>query len=106
MACDRERLDGITAAAPRSAITARNPSESYLIAEHIFAGKTANQFLSLANIVELPWGQDEAHRIAESVNADVDLGAQAAARTPDRLIFVPPFGRRRHVGAPAQSWNR
>ncbi len=48
--------------------------------------------------MDLAWRQDEPNGIAESVNADVDFGAQAAARTPDRLIFAPPFL------APAACW--
>jgi len=35
--------------------------------------------------------QDEANGIAKRINARTDLGAQAAARTPDRLIVAPPF---------------
>jgi hypothetical protein len=56
-----------------------------------FRRKTADQTHSLANIVDLACGQDEADGIAKDVDADVDLRAQAAARTPDRLIFAPPF---------------
>ena len=61
------------------------------IGEQVFEGKTADQALSLANVVDLACGQDEAERVAEGIDADVDLGAQAAARTADRLIFAPPF---------------
>ena len=69
-----------------------------LVGEQVFEGQTADQSLGLANVVDLAWGQDEADRIAESIDADIDLGAQAAARTPDRLIFAPPFW------APAACW--
>ena len=42
-------------------------------------------------------GEDEANGVAKRIHAGADLGAQAAARTPDRLIFAPPF-------APAACW--
>jgi hypothetical protein len=48
--------------------------------------------------VDLAWSQDEADGIAESIDTDIDLGAQAAARTPDRLILARPFW------APAAYW--
>jgi hypothetical protein len=69
-----------------------------LVGKHVFAGKAADESLGLANVVDLAWSQDEADGIAESVDADIDLGAQAAARTPDRLIFAPP------LWAPAACW--
>jgi hypothetical protein len=47
--------------------------------------------------MHLACGQDKANRIAQRVDACADLCAQAAARTPDRLIFAPPF-------APAACW--
>src|SRR6266852_2330818 len=47
--------------------------------------------------MHLACGQDEANGIAERIHAGTDLRAQAAARTPDRLIFVAPF-------APAACW--
>jgi hypothetical protein len=59
--------------------------------------QTADQILGLANVVHLARGQDEAKWIAERVHARADLRAQAAARTPNRFIFAPPF-------APAACW--
>ena len=41
--------------------------------------------------------QNEANGITECIHTCADLRAQAAARTPDRLIFAPPF-------APAACW--
>src|SRR5882762_5619521 len=89
MACERERLDGMSVdfcdgGSKAIGIVA-------FVGEQVFEGKTADQALSLADIVDLACGQDEADRIAEGVDADVDLRTQAAARTPDRLIFAPPF---------------
>ena len=42
-------------------------------------------------IVCLSAGQEEADRIAERIDQGMDLGAQSAARAPDRLIFVEFF---------------
>jgi predicted esterase len=38
--------------------------------------------------VHLPAGQEEADRVAERVHQRVDLGAQSAARPPERLILA------------------
>src|SRR5205085_11865390 len=61
------------------------------VGEQVFERKTADQALSLANVVDFARSQDEADRMAKGIDADADLRAQAAARTPDRLIFAPPF---------------
>ena len=62
-----------------------------LIGEHVFEGKAVDQSFGLADVVNLPCCQDEADGIAQGIDADVYLGAQPAARTPDRLIFASPF---------------
>jgi len=62
-----------------------------LVGEHVFGGKAIDQSFGLADVVDLPRGQNEADRIAEGIDTDIDFGAQAAARTPDRLILVSPF---------------
>jgi hypothetical protein len=69
-----------------------------LVSEQVFEGRTADQALCLRDIGDLACRQDEADRIAEGVDGNADLRAQAAARTPDRLIFGPPFW------APAACW--
>lgn len=51
-----------------------------------FGGDVLNQGGALAHIGRLAAGQDQAQRIAQCVNAGVDLGAQPAARAADRLI--------------------
>ena len=62
-----------------------------LISEQVLERKTTNQVFGLDDVMHLPWGQNEADRIADGIHANVDLRTQAAARTPDRLIFAPPF---------------
>ena len=61
------------------------------VCEQVFEGKTVDQAFCLADIGDLAGGQDEADRVAESIDGNADLRAQTAARTPDRLIFGPPF---------------
>jgi len=62
-----------------------------LVAQELFERQPADQVLGLGDVARLARREDEAKRIAERVYAGVDLRAQAAARTPDRLIFAPPF---------------
>jgi hypothetical protein len=69
-----------------------------LVSEQVFEGKTLDQALCLGDIGDLTCRQDEADRIAESIDGNADLRAQAAARTPDCLIFASPFL------APAACW--
>jgi len=42
-------------------------------------------------IVRLPAGQEEAYGIAESIDQGMDLGAQSATGSSDRLIFAGFF---------------
>jgi hypothetical protein len=42
-------------------------------------------------IMRFTAGQVEADRVAKRIDQGVDFGAQAAARTPDRLVFVDFF---------------
>jgi hypothetical protein len=41
--------------------------------------------------VALARQENKARQIAQRVDQSDDLGRQAAARTPDRLILSPPF---------------
>jgi hypothetical protein len=61
------------------------------ISEQVLERETADQIFGLEDVMRLAWGEDEADGIAEGIHANVDLRAQTAARTPDRLIFAPPF---------------
>jgi len=61
------------------------------IGQEMFKRNPADQVLGLKDIVHLTTGQDEANGVAKRIHARTDLGAQAAARTPDRLAFAPPF---------------
>ena len=42
-------------------------------------GKISDQGLSLRDIAHLSWSQDEAERIAHSIDDGMDLGGQPAA---------------------------
>jgi hypothetical protein len=45
----------------------------------------------LRAVVDLACRGDQTQRVAQSIDGDVDLGGQATARAPDRLILTPPF---------------
>ena len=42
-------------------------------------------------VVRLAAGQEEANRVAQRVDQGMDLGAQSAARAPDRLVLTSFF---------------
>ena len=42
-------------------------------------------------VVCLAAGQEEANRVAQRVDQGMDLGAQSAARVPDRLVLTSFF---------------
>ena len=42
-------------------------------------------------VVCLAAGQEDANRVAQRVDQGVDLGAQSAARVPDRLVLTGFF---------------
>jgi hypothetical protein len=44
-----------------------------------------------SQVMDLPAGQEEAHRITERINERVDLGAQSAARGSYRLVLTGFF---------------
>jgi hypothetical protein len=50
-----------------------------LVGEDVQGGQTIDQRLSLGDVIALPGGEDEAYRVAESINGGVQLGGQAAA---------------------------
>lgn len=62
-----------------------------LVGDQADQRQAIDQGESLRGLVDLSCGQQQAKRIAEGVDRDVDLGAQAAARAADRLIESPPF---------------
>ena len=61
------------------------------VGQQMFARQAFHQTLGLGDVVPLPRRQDEAQRIAQGIDGDVDLAAQPAARTSDGLILSPPF---------------
>jgi hypothetical protein len=42
-------------------------------------------------VVRFTAGQEKAERVAERIDQCMDLGAQSAARTPDRLVLAGFF---------------
>ena len=55
------------------------------------SGQSLNQGGGLRRVALLACGQGNPHGTAQAANGHMDLGAQAAARAADRLIFRPPF---------------
>ena len=54
-------------------------------------GQSLDQLGGLRRIALLTCGQGEPHRTSQAANRHMDLGAQAAARAAERLIFRPFF---------------
>src|SRR3974390_347863 len=67
------------------------------VGQQMFEGYAADQVLGLNDVIDLAACEDEPSGVAQRIHADTDLCAQAATRTPDRLIFAAPF-------APAACW--
>ena len=53
-------------------------------------------------VVRFTAGQEKAERVAQRVDQCMDLGAQSAARTPDRLVLAGFFWRPRYADGRAQ----
>ena len=62
-----------------------------LVAKNVFSREIGDEGLGLGIVARLPWGQDEAQRIAEGIDDGMDLGGQSAARASDRTSLRPPF---------------
>lgn len=62
-----------------------------LVSDDVSGDKALDQGFGLRTVVDLAGRRDQAQRVAECIDSDVDLGGQTAARAPDRLILVPPF---------------
>lgn len=62
-----------------------------LIGNDVTGDKAVDQGFSLRAVVDLASRRDQAQGVAQSIDSDVDLGGQAAARAPDRLLLEPPF---------------
>jgi len=60
------------------------------IGDHVLGRLAVEQRLRLGGVVRLARGEDDAHQLAERVDQQVEPAAQAAARTPKRLI-TPVF---------------
>ncbi len=62
-----------------------------LVRQEVFPFQSLDQILGLDAVMNLARGHDEADRIAQAVDGNVDLAGQAAARAPDGLILSPPL---------------
>jgi hypothetical protein len=61
-------------------------------------GKAANQVLGLADVGRLTAGEHERQEIAQGIGEGVDLGAEAPARTSQRVLY--------RAAPAAQAWAR
>lgn len=62
-----------------------------LVGDDMLGDVAVDQCFGLRAVVDLAGREDEAQRIAESVDGDVDFRGWAAARAADRLSLGPPF---------------
>ena len=68
-----------------------------LVADHADQRQAVEEGDRLRHLVHLASREDYAQRIAERIDGDVDLGAEATARAAEGVIASPPF-------APAACW--
>jgi hypothetical protein len=57
------------------------------IADHRFSRMIRQQGFGLGHVRHLPFGQNEVQRISQGIGYRVNLGAEAAPRTSQRLVF-------------------
>ena len=68
-----------------------------LVGNDVLGHKAVDQCFGLRAVVDLAGREDEAQRIAEGIDGDVDFRGRATARAADRLSLGPPF-------PPAECW--
>jgi hypothetical protein len=84
--------DGITAVLPAVANGSRTrASASNAFGDQRIGCHRRQQVVRPHQVVCLAAGQEEANRVAQCVDQSVDLGAQPAARVPDRLVLTGFF---------------
>lgn len=74
----------------------RNPAQECFrvirtIGNHPLKIKFCNQVIRLGDIMPLSSGQEKAQRVAQRIYTGVDLGAETAPATSERLAFLPTF---------------
>ena len=62
-----------------------------LVAKNMLRRHVGDERLGLCEVAGLARRQDEAERIAQSIDDGMDFRGQAAPRTADRTSFRPPF---------------
>lgn len=61
------------------------------VGEYVACRQVGDQGMGLGDVVVLAGSNDKAHRVAESIDGNVDFGRQAASAAADGAIFRPPF---------------
>jgi len=69
---------------------ARNALLSWALSA-MTAAPSREQGRRLGDVTNLPSRDNEAQRAAQRIGQHMDLGRQTTSRTPQRLIFGPPF---------------
>ena len=59
-----------------------------LVGDQDLGSHLRQQRIGTDEIMGLPWGQQEAQRVAERVDQSVDFGAQSALAAANRLIVI------------------
>ena len=62
-----------------------------LVAKNMLRRNVGDERLGLSEVAGLARRQDEAERIAQSIDDGMDFRGQATPRTADRTSFSPPF---------------
>jgi len=62
-----------------------------LVGQDVACRQALDERLGLGDVVALAAGEEEAHRIAERVDGDMELAGQPAPAAADGAIFRPPF---------------
>jgi hypothetical protein len=62
-----------------------------LVGDDMSRDNAVDEGFCLRAVVDLTGRRDQAQRVAESIDGDVDLGRQPATRASDCLILRPPF---------------
>ena len=66
-------------------------AEAGFVGDECISLHLRQQMISAHQVMGLAAGQEEVDRVAERIGQGMDLGAQSAARAPDRLVLADFF---------------
>lgn len=88
-ACPVEGDDGL--GAERLDVLAEGIGVIGLVGQDVGRGQARDQGRSLGDVVALAAGEDEADRVSQGIDGDVQLAGQPASAAANGAIFRPPF---------------